>query len=81
LLPQVEFNRFWMVASLGLLGTTISPYMLFWQAGEEVEELRQGITIQAKHEDAGVWLGMIYSTGIAFFVLERQRLFTRRGQA
>lgn len=69
LVPHVTLGRLWMVNALGLLGTTISPYMLFWQAGEEVEELRQGITIQAKYEDVGVWLGMVYSTGIAFFIV------------
>ena len=67
--PHVRLERFWMIAALGLLGTTISPYMLFWQAGEEVEELRQGITIQADNADAGVWLGMAYSTGVAFFIV------------
>lgn len=69
LLPHVGAQRAWLIAALGLLGTTISPYMLFWQAGEEIEELRQGITIQVTHEDADVWVGMIYSNLIAFFII------------
>ncbi len=67
--PHIEASKAWMVASLGLLGTTISPYMLFWQAGEEIEELQEGITIQTGEMDAGVWLGMIYSNLIAFFII------------
>ena len=67
--PHIRASRAWMVASLGLLGTTISPYMLFWQAGEEIEELQEGITIQTGEMDAGVWLGMIYSNLIAFFII------------
>ena len=68
-LPHVAASKAWMVASLGLLGTTISPYMLFWQAGEEIEELQEGITIQSGEMDAGVWLGMVYSNLIAFFII------------
>lgn len=79
LVPHVAWKRLWMVNALGLLGTTISPYMLFWQAGEEVEELRQGITIQAKYEDVGVWLGMVYSTGIAFFIVVAAAVTIRAG--
>jgi Mn2+/Fe2+ NRAMP family transporter len=69
LLPRVVAQRAWLIAALGLLGTTISPYLLFWQAGEEVEELHQGITVQAAHEDVDVWVGMIYSNLIAFFII------------
>ncbi len=69
LIPHVGASKAWMVASLGLLGTTISPYMLFWQAGEEIEELQEGITIQTGEMGAGVWLGMVYSNLIAFFIV------------
>jgi NRAMP (natural resistance-associated macrophage protein)-like metal ion transporter len=36
--PHVEFNFAWLFIITGVLGTTISPYMFFWQASEEVEE-------------------------------------------
>ncbi len=55
----------WMVAALGLLGTTVSPYLLFWQAGEEVEELRRSVTIRPGRADLGAFLGMAYSNLIA----------------
>ncbi len=67
--PHVVHSRSWMIAALGLLGTTISPYLLFWQAGEEIEELRQGLTIQPVADGGSVWLGMVYSNLIAFFII------------
>ena len=67
--PHIRWERYWMIAALGLLGTTISPYLLFWQEGEEIEELRQGITIQVDKADIGVWVGMIYSNLISAFIM------------
>ena len=69
LVPQISLSPTWLVAALGLLGTTISPYMLFWQANEEAEELHEGTSIQVSQESASVWLGMIYSNLISFFVI------------
>lgn len=39
-LPNVEFNFAFLFIITGVLGTTISPYMFFWQASEVVEEER-----------------------------------------
>jgi len=39
LIPQIEFTPAYFYVIVGILGTTISPYMFFWQAAEEVEEL------------------------------------------
>ncbi|MEI6288149.1 MAG: divalent metal cation transporter [bacterium] len=36
--PQVQFSFAFFFIITGVLGTTISPYMFFWQASEEVEE-------------------------------------------
>lgn len=38
LVPHVEFNFAFLLLVTGVFGTTISPYMFFWQASEEVEE-------------------------------------------
>lgn len=38
--PQFELNRQWLFIVTGLLGTTISPYLFFWEAAEEAEESR-----------------------------------------
>ena len=36
--PDVEWNAAYMTALVAILGTTISPYLFFWQAGQEIEE-------------------------------------------
>ncbi|REF84538.1 NRAMP (natural resistance-associated macrophage protein)-like metal ion transporter [Methylovirgula ligni] len=38
--PHIEFNFAFLFIITGVLGTSISPYMFFWQASEEVEEER-----------------------------------------
>lgn len=37
-IPHIEFNSSFLFIIIGVLGTTISPYMFFWEANEEVEE-------------------------------------------
>jgi Mn2+/Fe2+ NRAMP family transporter len=39
--PHIEFSFAFFFIITGVLGTTISPYMFFWQASEEVEEERE----------------------------------------
>lgn len=39
--PHIEFNFAFLFIITGILGTTISPYMFFWEADEEVEEERE----------------------------------------
>lgn len=36
--PEFKFDRDYLLALVGILGTTISPYLFFWQASMEVEE-------------------------------------------
>ena len=36
--PHIEFNFAFLFIITGVMGTTISPYMFFWEASEEVEE-------------------------------------------
>ncbi len=37
-IPHIEFSKTYILNVAALLGTTISPYLFFWQADEEVEE-------------------------------------------
>ena len=37
-IPTISFSPAYLMTLVGILGTTISPYMFFWQANEEVEE-------------------------------------------
>lgn len=45
-IPHIEFNFAFFFIATGVLGTTISPFMFFWQASEEVEEERSRKMIQ-----------------------------------
>ncbi|MBP7928024.1 divalent metal cation transporter, partial [Patescibacteria group bacterium] len=38
LIPRIEFTQEYLFNIVAILGTTISPYLFFWQASEEVEE-------------------------------------------
>ncbi len=38
LIPQIQFNQAFIYILVGILGTTISPYLFFWQTSEVVEE-------------------------------------------
>ena len=79
-LPRILPNpAFWMMI-VAILGTTISPYLFFWQAAQEVEEMRLH-RITAGHESAATLkrakrrirldtvVGMVFSNGVAFFVM------------
>jgi NRAMP (natural resistance-associated macrophage protein)-like metal ion transporter len=41
ILPTIHFSPAFLALVVGVLGTTISPYLFFWQASEEVEELKK----------------------------------------
>jgi NRAMP (natural resistance-associated macrophage protein)-like metal ion transporter len=38
LVPEIQLNIAYATAFVAILGTTISPYLFFWQAGQEIEE-------------------------------------------
>ena len=53
LVPHLEWSRGFLAVLVGILGTTISPYLFFWQAAEEVEEDRaKGRTTIAQRKGA-----------------------------
>ena len=39
-IPRIEWSNAYLATFVGILGTTISPYLFFWQAAQEVEEER-----------------------------------------
>jgi len=39
--PEIQLNAAYATAFVAILGTTISPYLFFWQAGQEIEEQRR----------------------------------------
>jgi NRAMP (natural resistance-associated macrophage protein)-like metal ion transporter len=64
-------NKDYFIAALAILGTTITPYLFFWQVKEEVED-RISIKVakeEAKHEDLILAPGFIFSQLIAIFII------------
>lgn len=80
LLPRLVLDRDHAMALVAVLGTTISPYLFFWQAGQEVEELqrRHGKALCIAPREAGrefrrirmdTIIGMAVSNLIALFII------------
>ncbi len=80
LLPHFEFTRNNISILVGILGTTISPYLFFWQSAQEVEEERSlGRNTLAKRKGASpeelrcartdVVVGMFFSNLVMFFII------------
>lgn len=70
--PIIGFNRTGLAVMVAIMGTTLSPYMLFWQASEEVEELAVG---DGESERSGrrqlidTVVGMFYATVVFYFIV------------
>jgi Mn2+/Fe2+ NRAMP family transporter len=80
LVPHLEWSRGFLAVLVGILGTTISPYLFFWQAAEEVEEDRlKGQTTLAQRKGASpkelkdartdTLIGMFFSNFIMYFII------------
>ncbi len=80
-LPSVNFSKSQLLLICAILGTTISPYLFFWQTSQEVEEqildgkttvkLRQEETTDSeiKNMRTDVWSGMFLSNVVMFFII------------
>ena len=71
--PRFRFDAATMIAMTAIAGTTISPYLFFWQASEEVEERedRSPTPVDLRHCIAmrvDVWTGM-FSGVVAMFAI------------
>jgi Mn2+/Fe2+ NRAMP family transporter len=79
--PQIKFNAETATIVTGIFGTTISPYLFFWQASEEIEDMsrRRGTKPLTKNPGAATvelrrirwdtWSGMLYSDVTAYFII------------
>lgn len=82
LIPHLDFSKDYLLNIVAILGTTVSPYLFFWQASEEVEEE----IMNSQIPDMGVgkpcvtrrglammkWdtvIGMFFSQVIMFFII------------
>jgi len=79
--PRVTLDRDYLMLLVGVLGTTISPYLFFWQASQEVEEQRAAADEEPLRDapeharrhlrriKLDTWVGMAFSNGIAFAIM------------
>jgi NRAMP (natural resistance-associated macrophage protein)-like metal ion transporter len=77
--PHLEWSRGFLAVLVAILGTTISPYLFFWQAAEEVEEerangrtvaQRKGATArELRSARADTIAGMFFSNFIMYFII------------
>ncbi|WP_456402368.1 Nramp family divalent metal transporter [Hydrogenimonas sp.] len=67
LIPHIDMSSAWIVAALGMLGTTISPYLMFWQASEEREEKKS--VVQADEVSFDTVVGMLWSNLLAYCMI------------
>ena len=74
-IPKIEFTKEYLAILVGILGTTISPYLFFWQASVEVEEMQHKNKhlmvnkriIHAMEKD--VDFGMGFSGFVMYFII------------
>ena len=80
LVPHISFTATWITTMVAVLGTTISPYLFFWQSslmvedekalGRTTEAARRGATadeIACAHADVNT--GMVFSNLVMFFII------------
>jgi Mn2+/Fe2+ NRAMP family transporter len=65
--PKISVSPEYLLGAVALLGTTITPYLFFWQASGEVEERRGVQSISRTNLDVSA--GMVWSNLIAFFII------------
>jgi NRAMP (natural resistance-associated macrophage protein)-like metal ion transporter len=79
-IPRIQWTKDYLAVLVGILGTTISPYLFFWQAAQEVEEDRQrGKTTVAQRRGStnkelriaqkDVITGMLLSNLVMYFLI------------
>ncbi|MES2327899.1 MAG: divalent metal cation transporter [Pseudomonadota bacterium] len=80
LIPHVEWSAAFATGFVAILGTTISPYLFFWQAAQEIEEEKRthtkplyvaprnaGAEMARIHQDT--FIGMSFSNVVAIFIV------------
>lgn len=78
--PHMEPSAGFIAAVVAVLGTTISPYLFFWQAASEVDEMKAaGLTTEAERRGVklselrkarlDIFTGMFFSNLVMFFII------------
>ncbi len=80
LVPHIEFSKDFITGMVAVLGTTISPYLFFWQASAEIDEMRAA-GMQTESQRRGVkrrelraaqtdiLIGMAFSQLVMYFII------------
>ncbi len=80
IIPHIVWNKSDLLLLCAVLGTTITPYLFFWQTSQEIdEEIAQGkLTIKSRRGSSAseikkmrvdVWSGMFLSNVVMFFII------------
>ncbi len=81
IIPNFNFGKDSLILICAILGTTISPYLFFWQTSQEVEErIEKGLTnIKLRQNDltnqeikdmrTDIWSGMFLANAVMFFII------------
>ena len=73
-IPTIKFDKDFIAILVGILGTTISPYLFFWQASVEVEEMKnkKHLVVNKKiirDMKQDVDFGMTFSGFVMYFII------------
>jgi len=74
-IPTIHLNRDFFEILVAILGTTISPYLFFWQATMEAEDIansRRRVVVDRRFMEKmskDVYLGMFFSNVVMFFII------------
>jgi NRAMP (natural resistance-associated macrophage protein)-like metal ion transporter len=79
-LPEISFTKDYLFTFVAILGTTISPYLFFWQAAQEVEadealnqelgdRTRRALERELRNARTDVVTGMLVSNVVMYFII------------
>jgi NRAMP (natural resistance-associated macrophage protein)-like metal ion transporter len=81
IIPSISFDARFLTVLAAIFGTTLSPYLMFWQSSEEVEEIKvvkeDKPLVQAPEQapaqlgriELDTYVGMAFSNVVAFFII------------
>ncbi len=84
IIPHIQLTSAFLALIVGVLGTTISPYLFFWQASEEVEEIQEhhrqirqrdplrqrlALHLQVRRLRMDTYIGMVASEITTWFII------------
>lgn len=76
-IPEIKFSKEYLFAMVAVFGTTITPYLFFWQTSEEVEEnnfsgerrTKKGMINRISRMRTDVYTGMLLANVVFFFII------------